>query len=42
MSVPLASGLYEIRAKDKEGIGRSMYCVAKEKENSHNKTLQIT
>jgi len=28
----LSSGLYEIRAKGKEGIGRSMYCVAKGKE----------
>jgi phage-related protein len=28
----LGSGLYEIRAKGKEGIGRSMYCVAKGKE----------
>jgi len=28
----LGSGLYEIRAKGKEGIGRSMYCVAKGRE----------
>jgi len=28
----LDSGLYEISAKGKEGIGRSMYCVAKGKE----------
>lgn len=28
----LGSGLYEIRAKGKEGIGRSMYCVVKGKE----------
>ena len=27
----LGSGLYEIRAKGKEGIGRSAYCVAKGK-----------
>ncbi len=26
------SGLHEIRAKGKEGIGRSMYCVVKGKE----------
>ena len=25
----LSSGLYEIRAKGKEGIGRSLYCVVK-------------
>jgi len=28
----LGSGLYEIRANGKEGIGRSMYCMAKGKE----------
>jgi len=28
----LGSGLYEIRAKGKEGIGRSMYCSIAEKE----------
>jgi len=28
----LDSGLYEIRAKGKEGIGRSMYCMASGKE----------
>ena len=28
----LDSGLYEIRAKGKEGIGRSAYCVVKGKE----------
>ena len=28
----LGAGLYEIRAKGKEGIGRSMYCVVKGKE----------
>ena len=28
----LDSGLYEIRAKGKEGIGRSIYCMAKGKE----------
>ncbi|VAW69354.1 Toxin HigB [hydrothermal vent metagenome] len=28
----LDSGLYEIRAKGKEGIGRSVYCMAKGKE----------
>ena len=28
----LDSGLYEIRAKGKEGIGRSTYCVVKGKE----------
>ncbi len=28
----LSSGLYEIRAKGKEGIGRSIYCMASGKE----------
>ena len=28
----LSSGLYEIRPKGKEGIGRSIYCVAKGRE----------
>ena len=28
----LDSGLYEVRAKGKEGIGRSVYCVVKGKE----------
>jgi len=28
----LDSGLYEIRSKGKEGIGRSVYCMAKGKE----------
>ena len=28
----LDSGLYEIRAKGKEGIGRSVYCMAKGRE----------
>jgi phage-related protein len=28
----LSSGLYEIRSKGKEGIGRSMYCQAKGRE----------
>ena len=28
----LGSGLFEIRAKGKEGIGRSLYCMAKGKE----------
>jgi len=28
----LDSGLYEIRAKGKEGIGRSVYCMARGKE----------
>ena len=28
----LDSGLYEIRAKGKEGIARSVYCTVKEKE----------
>lgn len=28
----LDAGLYEIRAKGKEGIGRSAYCMAKGKE----------
>ena len=28
----LGSGLYEIRAKSKEGIGRSVYCMTKGKE----------
>jgi len=29
---PLGSGLYEIRAKGKEGIGRSIYCTVAGKE----------
>ena len=28
----LGSGLYEIRAKGKEGIGRSLYCMAQGRE----------
>ncbi len=28
----LGSGLFEIRTKGKEGIGRSLYCMAKGKE----------
>ena len=28
----IGSGLYEIRAKGKEGIGRSMYCTVKGRE----------
>ncbi|MGV6852230.1 MAG: type II toxin-antitoxin system RelE/ParE family toxin [bacterium] len=42
----LSSGLYEIRSKGKEGIGRSIYCVAKRKEvvilNSFIKKTQKT
>ncbi len=29
---PLSNGLFEIRAKAKEGIGRSIYCYQKEKK----------
>lgn len=28
----IGSGLYEIRAKGREGIGRSLYCTVKERE----------
>ncbi len=28
----MGSGLYEIRSKEKEGIGRSLYCTVKGKE----------
>jgi phage-related protein len=28
----ISSGLYEIRSKGKEGIGRSLYCTVKEQE----------
>ncbi len=31
-TAPLGSGLFEIRAKGKEGIGRSLFCTVKGKE----------
>ena len=31
-TAPMGEGLYEIRAKGKEGIGRSLFCVVKGKE----------
>jgi phage-related protein len=31
-TVPMGKGLYEIRAKGKEGIGRSLFCTVKGKE----------
>ncbi len=31
-SAPMGGGLFEIRAKGKEGIGRSLYCMAKGRE----------
>ena len=29
---PVSTGLYEVRAHGKEGIGRALYCVAPERE----------
>ena len=31
-TAPMGGGLFEIRAKGKEGIGRSLYCIVKGKE----------
>lgn len=31
-TAPMGSGLFEIRAKGKEGIGRSLFCTVKGKE----------
>ena len=31
-TAPMGEGLYEIRAKGKEGIGRSLFCTVKGKE----------
>ncbi len=31
-TAPMGKGLYEIRAKGKEGIGRSLFCTIKGKE----------
>jgi phage-related protein len=31
-TVPMSSGLFEIRSKGKEGIGRSLYCMVAGKE----------
>jgi len=31
-TAPMGKGLYEIRAKGKEGIGRSLFCTVKGKE----------
>ena len=31
-TAPMGSGLFEIRAKGKEGIGRSLFCMLKGKE----------
>ena len=31
-TAPMGNGLFEIRAKGKEGIGRSLFCTVKEKE----------
>ena len=31
-TAPMGDGLFEIRAKGKEGIGRSLFCIAKGKE----------
>lgn len=31
-TAPLGSGLFEIRARGKEGIGRSLFCTVKGKE----------
>jgi phage-related protein len=32
----LGSGLYEIRSKGKEGIGRSLYCTVKGQRSHHS------
>ena len=31
-TAPMGKGLFEIRAKGKEGIGRSLFCIEKDKE----------
>ena len=31
-TAPMGSGLFEIRAKGKEGIGRALFCLEKDKE----------
>lgn len=31
-TAPMGKGLFEIRAKGKEGIGRSLFCTVKDKE----------
>jgi len=45
-TTPMGGGLFEIRAKGKEGIGRSIYCMVKGKEiiilNSFVKKSQKT
>lgn len=45
-TAPMGSGLFEIRAKGKEGIGRSLFCTVKDKEivilNSFIKKTQRT
>ena len=45
-TAPMGSGLFEIRAKGKEGIGRSLFCTVKGKEiiilNSFIKKTQKT
>lgn len=45
-TAPMGEGLYEIRAKGKEGIGRSLFCTVKGKEitilNSFIKKTQKT
>ena len=45
-TAPMGKGLFEIRAKGKEGIGRSLFCTVKSKEivilNSFVKKTQKT
>ncbi|MDC0598326.1 type II toxin-antitoxin system RelE/ParE family toxin [Gammaproteobacteria bacterium] len=45
-TTPMGNGLFEIRAKGKEGIGRSLFCIVKGKEviilNSFIKKSQKT
>ena len=45
-TAPMGNGLFEIRAKGKEGIGRSLYCMVKGQEivilNSFIKKTQKT
>lgn len=45
-TAPMGNGLFEIRAKGKEGIGRSLFCIVKGKEiiilNSFIKKTQKT
>lgn len=31
-TAPMGAGLFEIRAKGKEGIGRALFCIAKDRE----------